>query len=108
MEGIPVSVSAVTRTTDTSLFPFFAYSTKYTAAKIPKGPATKRDNIIMKIVLIIAGNIETFSELYSSSNNCGVKCGTPFIKIYPTIKISVTAVKIALIQTNKAKRKEAG
>ena len=28
MEGIPVSVSAVTRTMETSLFPFFAYSTR--------------------------------------------------------------------------------
>ena len=63
MEGIPAKVSAVTRTTPTSLLPRLAYSTRYTAAKIPSGVAIAKASSTIRTVSTKAGNSETFSEL---------------------------------------------
>ena len=81
MEGIPLKVSAVTRTTSTILLPRLAYSTKYIAAKIPKGVAINRASTTIIKVSSMAGNMETFSVLYSSSKSLRLKFGKPCHRI---------------------------
>ena len=81
MDGIPVSVSAVTRTTPTSLFPFFAYSTKYIAEKIPIGPAIHKESKVIISVFIIAGSMDTFSVVYLSAKRSVLRFGIPFTKM---------------------------
>ena len=81
IEGIPVNVSAVIRIIPTSLFPLFAYSTRYIAENIPIGAEKRSDNNVIDIVFIIAGIIDTFSELYSHANKSGVRFGIPLINI---------------------------
>ena len=61
IEGIPVRVSAVVLITFTSLFPFFAYSVRYTAENTPTGTAISNATPIMINVLIIDGSIDTLS-----------------------------------------------
>ena len=61
IDGIPESVSAVSLIIPTTLLPFFAYSTRYIAVHIPSGTATISEQSVIPIVLIIAGNIDTFS-----------------------------------------------
>ena len=63
MDGIPESVSAVIRISFTKRLPFFAYSTRKIAAKIPTGAAIARDTSVMIRVLISDGRRETFSEV---------------------------------------------
>lgn len=61
MDGMPESVSVVTRIIFTSLLPRLAYSTRYTAAKTPIGTAITRVSAVMIRVFIIAGIMLTFS-----------------------------------------------
>ena len=63
MDGMPCSVSVVTRTTLTSLLPRLAYSTSQTAAKMPSGVAMTREKAVISTVLMSEGTSETFSEL---------------------------------------------
>ena len=65
MEGMPDSVSVVSRITSTNLFPFPAYSTRKMAEKMPKGMAMSSDKSVMITVLMRAGTTDAFSEEYS-------------------------------------------
>ncbi len=60
------------------------------------------------MVFIIDGNIETFSELYSSWNKSRLRFGIPFIRIYPMIKTRVSTVIKALSPTSAARSRERG
>jgi hypothetical protein len=46
-------------------------------------------------VVIIAGNSDTFSDVYLKSNKDNFKCGIPLNKIYPIIKNRIPKVKKA-------------
>jgi hypothetical protein len=63
MDGIPESVSAVMRTSFTSLFPRRAYSQSHIAAKMLTGAAITSDTIVIATVVINAGINDTFSLL---------------------------------------------
>ena len=76
IDGMPESVSVVSRMTSMNLFPLFAYSTRKIAEKIPNGTAISSDNNVITIVLTKAGTTEAFSELYSSENSDGLICGS--------------------------------
>ena len=81
MDGIPDKVSAVIRMIPTNLFPFFAYSTRKMAEKIPNGIAMTSDNAVIMTVFTSAGIKDAFSVLYSNENKEGLIFGSPFIKI---------------------------
>lgn len=93
MEGIPESVSAVTRTTFTNLLPLDVYSTKYIADITPKGTAITRVSKMANTVSIKAGTSETLSDVYFHSKRPGVRFGIPIMRMYPTIIIRIAAVK---------------
>ena len=40
-----------------------------------------RERTVIKMVLMMAGIMETFSELYSHANRLGVRWGMPFTRI---------------------------
>ena len=63
MDGIPESVSVVSRITPMNLLPRLAYSTRKIAAKIPSGTAIKSDSPVIMTVLISAGISEAFSDV---------------------------------------------
>ena len=81
MDGMPCSVSVVTRTTLTSLLPRRAYSTSQMAAKMPKGVAIASAKAVISTVLMSAGISETFSELYSHAKRAGFKLGMPMTRM---------------------------
>ena len=63
MDGIPESVSVVSRITPMNLFPLPAYSTRKIAEKMPNGMAMSRDKNVMITVFISAGMSEAFSDV---------------------------------------------
>ena len=81
MDGMPCSVSVVTRTTLTSLLPRWAYSTSQIAAKMPSGVEIASEKAVISTVLMSAGVSETFSELYSQANSSGFKLGMPMTRM---------------------------
>ena len=92
---MPDRVSVVSLIISTNLFPFLAYSIRNIPVNIPIGQEINKDkNVIIKVV-IIAGNKETFSVVYSKANREGFICGIPFIKIYPIIINKIEKVKNA-------------
>ena len=108
MDGMPDNVSVVIPMIETSLFPFPAYSVRYTAAPIPTGTANSRERSVISNVFISAGSKDTFSDVYLAANNSGVRLGIPFISIYPIIKNNPSIVKNAARHTERNKRNDFG
>ena len=78
---MPERVSTVTLISFTSFEPLFAYSAKYTAENTPTGTAIRSVNPVISNVLIIAGIMDTFFEVYSHAKSSGVILGMPFINM---------------------------
>jgi hypothetical protein len=75
----------------------FAYSTRYIADEIPSGTAINKEINVTSIVFTIAGNKDTFSELYSSSKRSNERLGIPLISIYPIRENKIAIVIKAAI-----------
>jgi hypothetical protein len=75
-----------------------AYSTRKIAEKIPNGTAMIKDNAVIIIVLIKAGN----------ANNSGLICGIPLIKIYAIKNNNTANVMIAESITRSIKINDPG
>ena len=95
MEGMPESVSAVMRTSFTSLLPRGAYSVSQMAAPMPSGTQTSRDISVISRVLMMEGIMDTLVELYSQANSSGDRWGMPLMRMYPTISTSTPTEKAA-------------
>src|SRR5574344_3020083 len=95
MLGIPDKVSAVNRTIVTNLLPRPAYSTRYTAEKIPRGAAKSKASTIILIVFTAAGTRLTFVLVYVQAKSPGVRFQTPSHKIYPSNRSSEEKVTSA-------------
>ena len=61
IDGMPESVSVARRTSRTRRLPFFAYSTRYTAAPTPSGTASSSAIAVIVQVFTMAGSIDWFS-----------------------------------------------
>ena len=81
MEGMPERVSAVIRTSLTSLLPRRAYSVSQMAAPMPRGTASTRAMAVISRVLMIAGSMDTLSLVYFQANSSGVRWGIPLMRI---------------------------
>ena len=77
IDGMPESVSAVMRMTPTMRLPRLAYSTRYTAVKMPKGTASRSAVSVIMSVVAIAGVSDTFSVVYVQAKSEGFRCGMP-------------------------------
>ena len=108
IDGIPDNVSVVIRITLINLFPRLAYSTRKIAEKIPNGTAMIKDNAVIIIVLIKAGNSDPFSLVYFNANNSGLICGIPLIKIYAIKNNNTANVMIAESITRSIKINDPG
>ena len=75
---------------------------------MPSGAAIRSDSSVISIVVTIAGNSETFSVVYSSSNSDGVRYGIPLARMYTTMNTSMQTVISAARQTSSASVSESG
>ena len=89
---MPVSVSVVIRTIFTNLFSFFAYSTRYIALPIPSGHEIRSAIPVITTVFTSAGMTEQFSDVYLRRKRDGPMCGTPFARMYASMKSSESIV----------------
>ena len=67
-----------------------------------------KDNAVIIIVLIKAGNSDPFSLVYFNANNSGLICGIPLIKIYAIKNNNTANVMIAESITRSIKINDPG
>ena len=75
---------------------------------MPTGTAKNKESTVINNVLISAGSNDTFFDVYFISNNSGVKCGIPFIRIYTIINNSAIMVIHAARHTKRNNKSDLG
>ena len=78
------------------------------AENIPIGTTITSASAVSNSVLIMDGSMDTFSELYSHANRSGVRCGTPFTRMYTIINPKTSTVISAASEVRIYTAKEPG